>query len=35
MIVRILNEGQWELGEDAVRALNALDERGREGRRRR
>ncbi len=26
MIVRILNEGQWELDEDAVRALNPLDD---------
>ena len=25
MIVRILNEGQWELDEEAVRGLNALD----------
>jgi hypothetical protein len=26
MIVRILNEGQWELSEDAVRDLNSLDD---------
>jgi hypothetical protein len=26
MIVRILNEGQWELSEDAVRNLNSLDD---------
>ena len=26
MIVRILNEGQWELSDDAVRALNAADD---------
>ena len=26
MIVRILNEGQWELGEDAIRGLNSLDD---------
>ncbi len=26
MIVRILNEGQWELSEDAVRDLNHLDD---------
>lgn len=26
MIVRILNEGQWELDEGAVRDLNALDD---------
>ena len=26
MIVRILSEGQWELSEDAIRALNELDE---------
>jgi PspA-Associated protein len=26
MIVRILNEGQWELGEEAVRALNQADD---------
>jgi hypothetical protein len=26
MIVRILNEGQWELREDAVRALNQADD---------
>jgi hypothetical protein len=26
MIVRILNEGQWELDEDAVRGLNTLDD---------
>ena len=26
MIVRILNEGQWELDEEAVRGLNALDD---------
>jgi hypothetical protein len=25
MIVRILNEGQWELDESAVRELNSLD----------
>ncbi|HEV8055050.1 MAG TPA: hypothetical protein VGP51_01020 [Nocardioidaceae bacterium] len=25
MIVRILNEGQWELGDDRVDALNELD----------
>ena len=25
MIVRILNEGQWELSEEAVRDLNSLD----------
>jgi hypothetical protein len=26
MIVRILNEGQWELSDEAVRSLNSLDE---------
>jgi len=26
MIVRILNEGQWELSDEAVRGLNSLDE---------
>ena len=26
MIVRILNEGQWELGEAALDRLNALDD---------
>jgi hypothetical protein len=26
MIVRILNEGQWELSEEAVRGLNSLDD---------
>lgn len=26
MIVRILSEGQWELGDDAVRDLNPLDD---------
>jgi hypothetical protein len=26
MIVRILNEGQWELSDDAVRGLNSLDD---------
>jgi hypothetical protein len=26
MIVRILNEGQWELSEEAVRSLNSLDD---------
>ena len=26
MIVRILSEGQWELGDDAVRNLNPLDD---------
>ena len=26
MIVRILNEGQWELSDDAVRALNQADD---------
>jgi hypothetical protein len=26
VIVRILSEGQWELTDDAVRALNELDE---------
>ena len=26
MIVRILNEGQWELTDDAVRGLNSLDD---------
>ena len=26
MIVRILNEGQWKLSDDAVRGLNALDD---------
>jgi hypothetical protein len=26
MIVRILSEGQWELDDDAVRALNELDD---------
>ena len=26
MIVRILNEGQWELSDDAVRSLNSLDD---------
>ena len=26
MIVRILNEGQWELRDDAVRALNQADD---------
>jgi hypothetical protein len=26
MIVRILNEGQWELSEEAVRHLNSLDD---------
>jgi hypothetical protein len=26
MIVRILNEGQWELSDEAVRNLNALDD---------
>ncbi len=26
MIVRILNEGQWELDEQAVRDLNSLDD---------
>jgi hypothetical protein len=26
MIVRILNEGQWELSEEAVRSLNSVDD---------
>jgi hypothetical protein len=26
MIVRILNEGQWELSEETVRDLNSLDD---------
>ena len=26
MIVRILNEGQWKLSEEAVRGLSALDD---------
>jgi PspAA-like protein len=26
MIVRILNEGQWELSDSAVRELNSLDD---------
>lgn len=26
MIVRILSEGQWEMGEDAFRNLNPLDD---------
>jgi len=26
MIVRILNEGQWDLSEDAVAKLNSLDD---------
>jgi hypothetical protein len=26
MIVRILNEGQWELSDDAMRGLNSLDD---------
>src|SRR4030095_14767450 len=26
MIVRILNEGQWHLTDDAVRGLNSLDD---------
>ena len=26
MIVRILNEGQWQLTEDAVRGLNSFDD---------
>jgi hypothetical protein len=26
MIVRILNEGQWELSDDAVRSLNSVDD---------
>ena len=26
MIVRILNEGQWELSDEAVRDLNSLDD---------
>jgi hypothetical protein len=26
MIVRILNEGQWDLSEDAVTKLNSLDD---------
>jgi hypothetical protein len=26
MIVRILNEGQWQLSDDAVRGLNSLDD---------
>jgi hypothetical protein len=26
MIVRILNEGQWELSDEAVRSLNSLDD---------
>jgi hypothetical protein len=26
MIVRILNEGQWELSDDAMRELNGLDD---------
>ena len=26
MIVRILNEGQWELSDDAVAELNPLDD---------
>jgi hypothetical protein len=26
MIVRILNEGQWHLTDDAVRALNSFDD---------
>jgi hypothetical protein len=26
MIVRILNEGQWQLSDDAVRALDSLDD---------
>ena len=27
MIVRILNEGQWELSDDAVRGLSTLDDK--------
>ncbi len=27
MIVRILGEGQWEVGDDAVAGLNTLDDR--------
>ena len=26
MIVRILNEGQWELSDEALRSLNSLDD---------
>jgi PspAA-like protein len=26
MIVRILNEGQWELSDEAVRSLNSVDD---------
>ena len=26
MIVRILNEGQWELSDEAVRTLNSVDD---------
>ena len=26
MIIRILNEGQWRLNEDAVRGLNSFDD---------
>ncbi len=26
MIVRILNEGQWQLTDDAVRGLNSFDD---------
>ncbi len=26
MIVRILNEGQWQLSDEATRSLNALDD---------
>ena len=26
MIVRILNEGQWRLSDDAVRGLNSFDD---------
>ena len=26
MIVRILNEGQWQLSDDAVRGLNSFDD---------
>ena len=34
MIVRVMGEGQFRLGDDAVGRLNELDERGGDGRRR-
>ena len=35
MIVRILNEGQWQLSDDAVRGLNSFDDAVGAGRHRR